>query len=122
MGIFLGIGGLAGCVIGLIITVILSRIGLYITTEMAKKQDWVWWYFTVVFVVTLPTLVFVGNDIISYSYVAKPGQDYDIAMKIFFLKGLGLCACPGLAAFFAAFLTAFIALLLPKKSINNQQS
>jgi uncharacterized membrane protein len=67
-------------VVGLIITVILSRIGLFITAEMVKKQDWVWWYFTVIFVVTLPMLVFVRDDIIiSDSYVAKPGQDYDIA-------------------------------------------
>jgi len=101
MGIMVFCAMLAGWVLGLTITAVLGAVGLGFAIKLAKSRNRVWWYFVVAFVVILPLVIF-ALQMIPYPHV-RPGSDYDVAMKNLFLKGLGNCAAPGLAAFCAGF-------------------
>jgi hypothetical protein len=62
-----------------------------------------WWYFSATLAATLFLLVLAVHE---FPYeIAKPGSDYDIAMKNLFLQGLGYCTSPGMAALLAALAT-----------------
>jgi len=98
----------AGCAVGLIVTAILGGLGVAGTVKRAKSRVHTWWYFAVAFAVVLFLLIFVVHE---YPYAqTRAGSDYDIVVKNLFLQGLGYCAAPGIAAFFAT----LAAMLSPK--------
>lgn len=82
------------------ITAILGALGAVLTVKIAKRRAHVWQCFAAAFAVALAVLILAVHH---YPYgQVRPGSDYDIAMKNFFLRGLGYCASPGPAALLAA--------------------
>lgn len=112
MGLVLVAALFAGCALGLMVTAILGGVSILLTIKSAKTRIRVWWCFAVVFLV----LQLLGIAAVhEYPYApVRPGSDYDVAMKNFFLQGFGYCASPGLAGLLAAFGTW----LMPKKIAN----
>jgi len=99
MGIFLGVAGLAGLMIGQMITILLGSIAFAIT-QNANRRIYAWPFFTIMFaIVLLPLMLVVSNY--PYEHV-RPGNDYDILMKNIFMQGFGYSASVGVAALLAA--------------------
>ena len=112
MGLILVAALFAGCVLGLIVTTILGGVGVLLTIKSAKTRIRVWWCFAAGFAVLLLLGIVAVHE---YPYgVVRPGSDYNVAMKNFFLQGFGYCASPGPAALLAALGTW----LMPKKTAN----
>jgi hypothetical protein len=93
----------AGAVLGLGITALLGGIGIAMTAKRAKSAQnraRVWRVFAAAFVGLLCILVAI---VYAYPYEqVRPGSDYEIVAKNFFLQGLGYCAAPGIAGLLAA--------------------
>jgi len=109
MGLVLMAGLFAGCVLGSIVTALLGGAGVILAVRIAKTRRHAWWGFAVLFIIVL-TLCIVAIHGYPYSMV-RPGSDYDVAMKNFFLKGFCYCVSPGPAVLFAA----LGSWLMPKK-------
>lgn len=112
MGLFLIGGMFAGCILGLVVTVVLGGTGVVVAIKSAKIRVCVWSCFTAAFAILLSLCIAAVHK---YPYgTVRPGSDYGIWMKNLFLQGFGYCASPGLAALLGAFVTLFA----PKKSTN----
>jgi hypothetical protein len=110
MGLILVAVLLAGCALGLIITMIAGVAGVLLTVRSAKTRLHVWRNFALMFVIVLSFCILA---VLRYPYdPVRPGNDYDIAMKNFFLAGFGCCVSPGTAVLLAALGT----LLSPRKA------
>lgn len=109
MGLMLIAALFAGCVLGLMVTALPGGAGVMLAVKMAKSRRFVWWGFGLAFVIVLALCLGAVQD---YPYGAvSPGSDYDVAMKNFFIEGVGYGASPGLAALLAGLATR----LMPRK-------
>ena len=115
MGIIVLASLAGGCVIGLMATVALGSISVFIAVKRAEKRNNVWWYFTGAFVIAWILAILVLNNI-PFDHI-RPGNDYDLAIKKFFLQGLFYCASLG----FSAFAATLITLLFPQGLKRNCQ-
>jgi hypothetical protein len=109
MGMFLMGALVLGFAVGLMITGLLGTLAILLTIKSAQRRNQVWQSFAAVFAVVLALLLLVVY-LYPYEHV-RPGSDYDIAMKNFFMQALGYSASVGGAAFLASLAT----LLCPKK-------
>jgi len=115
MGLVLGSALLAGVAVGLAVTAATGGLALAITIGRAKRRLYVWRVVvvgTAVFVAVLALLVQqFGNEPV------RPGNDYDVVMRNFFVCALGYSAAPGVAALLAAVLSS----LCPRKPAADAQ-
>ena len=92
-----------GTFIGIIVSILLCVLAIVKTKKASHERLNAWSLFATGFVVCLSVLIFV---IPYYPFAfARPGADYDIIMKNFFLKGIFYGASPGVAAILALFST-----------------
>ena len=109
MGLVLGFALLVGVVIGLAVTAATSGLALVISIRGARRRLYVWR------VVAVTATIFAGALVLLVQHCAnqptRPGSDYDIVMKNFFVSGFGYSATPGIAAFVAA----LVSYLCPKR-------
>ena len=110
MGLILGFALLVGIVIGLAVTAATGSLGVVITIKEARQRLYVWRVVAVVATILVGVLVLIVQHCANQP--VRPGSDYDIVMKNFFVSGLGYSATPGIAALVAALVSS----LCPKKS------
>jgi hypothetical protein len=109
MGLVLIAGLFAGCLLGLMVTALMGGAGVALTIKNAKTRTRVWWCFAAVFMILLLLGIVAVHE---YPYASvRPGSDYGLAMKNFFLQGFGYCASAGPASLLAAVATC----LMPRK-------
>ena len=85
MGLFLLGPTLVGCVVGLLVAAIPANIGVAITVRRANSYNQAWRHFGLAYTVFLAILIAIIYNY-PYSHV-RPGNDFDIAMKVFFNSG-----------------------------------
>ena len=109
MGLVLGFALLVGVVIGLAVTAITGGLAVVIAIGGARRRLYAWR------VVAVAATIFVGVLVLLVQHYAnqpvRPGSDYNIVLKNFFVSGFGYSATPGIAAF-AEVLVSF---LCPKR-------
>lgn len=105
MGLVLGFALLVGVAVGLAVTAATGGLALAIAIGKAKRRLYVWR------VVAVGTVVFVAVLALLVQHFAnapaRPGSDYDVVMRNFFLSASGYSAAPGVAALLAAALSSF---------------
>ena len=105
MGLFL-IGALiGGCFVGLLIAAIPANIGVAITVKRANSCRQAWKHFGVAYAASLAILLTI---IYNYPFPhVRPGNDYDIYMKVLFQQGAAYTAALGIAAILAGLIVLF---------------
>lgn len=101
----------AGCALGLTVTATLGGIGIAITAKSARSREGAWNNFKVAFFVVLGIALIAVT--VYPSGTIRGGSDYDILATSLFLRSMGYCAAPGVAAFLAS----IAALRAPKPAV-----
>jgi MFS family permease len=99
MGFILACAMGVGIVIGLVVTGLLSGFVIIMMIRIAKNRIRPWRFFAWASAVFLVLLILAMQY---YPYgVPKPGSDYNIGMKNFFIGAFGYSIIPGIALFLA---------------------
>jgi 4-amino-4-deoxy-L-arabinose transferase-like glycosyltransferase len=113
MGIVLAFAMVVGILMGLMLSALMIFVSAISVLKLAKRRDHAWLAYAVALAIFLPLLMLAVQY---YPYeTARPGSDYDIAMKNFFITGLGYSASTGIAALLAMLMVLFC----PKKMQTN---
>ena len=99
MGMIIGFAMFIGVLIGLLVSIPLCILGLLKAGAASDKRLNVWPLFVAGFLICLSGLL-LGIPYFPYASI-RPGADYGIIMKNFFLRGIFYAASPGVAAIFA---------------------
>jgi lipoprotein NlpI len=105
MGIILGFSLFIGVFVGVIMSIFFSSSAVIFTKKAAKKRRYVWRTFILTVLILLPVLIFLVS---MYPFdTGKPGSNYGILFKYYFIFGLIYSATPGVVAALGYIATLF---------------